>query len=90
MTYEWNTAKGAVNIRKHGVAFADAIGVFDDENALVIEDNDHEEERFIIIGMGFTLSVLLVIYTYRHNDIIRIISARKATHNERKSYETRI
>ena len=68
--------------------FADAVGVFEDEMAITIEDQDAEgERRFITIGMDFTLKILVVVYASRVADVIRIISARKATKKERQSYE---
>ncbi len=88
MKYEWDPAKAASNRNKHGVDFADAVGVFEDELAITIEDQDAEaERRFITIGMDFTLKILVVVYTSRVADVIRIISARKATKTERQTYE---
>jgi len=88
MKYEWDPAKAASNRNKHGVDFADAVGVFEDELAITIEDQDAEaERRFITIGMDFTLKILVVVYASRVADVIRIISARKATKTERQTYE---
>ena len=88
MKYEWDPAKAASNRNKHGVDFADAVGVFEDDLAITIEDQDAEgERRFITIGMDFTLKILVVVYTSRVADVIRIISARKATKTERQTYE---
>lgn len=88
MKYEWDPDKAAANRKKHGVDFADAVGVFEDERAVTIEDEGAEgEQRFITIGMDFTLRHLVVVYAYRHRDTIRIISARKATKKERVAYE---
>lgn len=86
MSYEWDPNKEKSNLRKHGVKFADAVGVFEDENAITIEDDDEKEERFITIGMDFLNRILVVVYTFR-DIVIRIISARKATTSERKMYE---
>ena len=86
MSYEWDPNKEKSNFRKHGITFADAVGVFEDENAITIEDDDARESRFITIGMDFLNRILVVVYTFR-NIVIRIISARKATARERKIYE---
>jgi uncharacterized DUF497 family protein len=86
MNYEWNPNKARSNYKKHGVRFADAIGVFEDENAITIRDEHEREDRFITIGMDFLSRVLVVVYTFR-DIVIRIISARKATTRERKMYE---
>ena len=54
MRYAWDRAKQATNLRKHGVEFADAVGVFDDPRALTMEDRDHDEQRFVTCGLdGF-------------------------------------
>jgi uncharacterized DUF497 family protein len=87
MIYEWDPDKAARNLRKHGVDFADTVGVFEDERAITIEDTHHAEDRYITIGMDFTLRVLLVVYTWRRENVIRVISARKATPMERRLYE---
>jgi uncharacterized DUF497 family protein len=84
MSYEWDPNKAKANYKKHGVKFADAAGVFEDENAITIEDE--KEDRFITIGMDFLSRLLVVVYTFR-DIVIRIISARKATARERKMYE---
>lgn len=86
MSYEWDPNKDKSNFKKHGVKFADAVGVFEDENAITIEDDDSKEDRFITIGMDFVNRLLVVVYTFR-DIVIRIISARKATARERKMYE---
>lgn len=85
MNYEWDPKKAKSNYKKHGVKFADAVGVFEDENAITIQDEYKNEERFITIGMDFLRRVLIVVYTFR-DVMIRIISARKATAHERKIY----
>ena len=88
MNYEWSTDKATANLKKHGLDFADAVGVFEDEHAITIEDKDAEGEQvFITIGLDFFLRNLVVVYTYRRLDTIRVISARKATKKERKTYE---
>ena len=86
MTCQWDPNKAKSNLKKHGVSFADAVGVFEDENAVTISDEHESEDRFITIGRDFLSRILVVVYTFR-NIVIRIISARKATAHERKIYE---
>jgi uncharacterized protein len=86
MDYQWDPNKARSNLKKHGVRFADAVSVFEDENAITIEDEHESENRFITIGRDILLRILVVVYTFRGH-IIRIISARKATSRERKIYE---
>ena len=88
MNYEWDPHKATINLKNHGINFADAVGVFEDELALWQEDiGDYGEERFVVLGMDFLGRLLVVVFTFREDDNIRIISARKATKNERMSYE---
>ena len=86
MGYEWDTTKATTNLEKHGVTFADAVAVLEDEKALTIPDDDPDEERFITMGLDAFGQVLVVVYTLRE-DTVRIISARKATRSERRQYE---
>ena len=86
MGYEWDPNKAITNIEKHGIDFADAVTVFNDLNAVTINDPDDEEQRFITIAMDTFGRILVVVYTWR-GDTIRLISARKATKKERKQYE---
>lgn len=86
MSYEWDPNKAKSNFKKHGVKFSDAVGVFEDEDAITIDDENEKEERFVTIGMDFLSRILIVVYTFR-DIVIRIISARKATARERKMYE---
>jgi len=87
MGLQYDSAKAASNFKKHGVSFADAEGVFYDPLALHCPDPDaHAEERFVAVGLGITDDVLVVVYTLRGEDI-RLISARRATRQEIKSYE---
>jgi hypothetical protein len=86
MTYQWDSDKAAANLRKHGIDFADAVSVFSDDLAITIPDERFDEERFITVGIDAFGRVLVVVYTWRDNEI-RLISARKATRNERKQYE---
>ena len=87
MEYEWDPGKAATNLRKHGISFADAVAVFSDELALVVTDDFAGEERFIVLGADAFGRLLVVVYTWRSDNRIRIISARKATRHERKQYE---
>ena len=76
-------------MRKHKVSFEEAQTVFLDENAIRFFDPDHsrDEDRFIMLGMSFTLRVLVVCHCYREDDsVIRIISARKADKREQSDY----
>lgn len=87
--FEWDDRKAAANITKHGVSFEEARSVFVDERAKLISDPDHseDEDRFVLLGLSSALRLLLVCHCYRsENNAIRIISARKATAKESKSY----
>jgi len=89
--FEWDKKKDLANLRNHGVAFGETKTVFYDENAIEFYDEDHssKEVRFLMIGVSSKLRILLVSYTVRvrkDEDIIRIISFRKATKNEQKIY----
>jgi uncharacterized DUF497 family protein len=86
MTYQWDDDKATANLRKHGIDFADAVSVFSDDLAITIPDERFDEERFITVGMDAFGRVLVVVYTWREDEI-RVISARKATRRERKQYE---
>jgi len=77
MEFEWDPRKAKENLRKHGVDFADAVMALEDENALTIEDPNHEELRFKTLGMGPTPKVLFVVHCEQSANSIRIISARK-------------
>lgn len=86
---EWDPRKAAANLRKHGVSFEYAQTVFADERARLIDDPDHseEEERFLLQGLSSTLRLLVVAHCYRaEGNLIRIISARKATPDEQRYY----
>ena len=87
--FEWDENKNKANIKKHKISFDEAKSVFFDENARVISDPEHSvtEERYIILGISKKLKLLVVVHAYRKNDeVIRIISARKATKSESKYY----
>lgn len=87
--FEWDKRKAATNLKKHGVSFEEARSVFFDERAKLIDDPDHSEneDHFVLLGLSSRLRVLVVCHCYRsEDDVIRIISARKATAKEAKSY----
>ena len=89
MRFAWDEAKAGENRHKHGVSFEEASTVFADENGRVKHDPDHsqEEDRFLLLGFSGKLRLLIVCHAYReNNEVIRIISARKATPNERRQY----
>ena len=89
LRFEWDPSKAAANLRKHRVSFEDAQTVFSDERARLIDDPDHseDEERFLLLGLSSTLRLLVVAHCYRSaGNIIRIISARKATADEEHDY----
>ena len=87
--YAWDEVKNEINIKKHGVSFEEAQDVFDDKNALYELDDEHSfnEERMVIIGKSKKSRILFVCHCYRESDnIIRIISARKADRFETDLY----
>jgi uncharacterized DUF497 family protein len=87
--FVWDESKNKKNISDHKISFEEAKTVFYDPNAKVIYDPDHskDEDRFIILGLSKSLNILVVCHCYKENDnIIRIISARKAEPKERKQY----
>ena len=89
MRFEWNGVKAVANARKHGVSFEEAKSVFVDERAKLIGDPGHsqDEDRFVLLGLSSVLRLLLVCHCYRaEGNVIRIISARKASAQESKSY----
>ena len=89
LTFEWDDEKSKINYEKHNISFEEAKTVFFDLNARVIADPEHSEseERFIILGLSKHIKLLVVCHCYKsEDDIIRIISARKATKNEQNQY----
>jgi uncharacterized DUF497 family protein len=86
MECKWDPRKAKENLRKHGVDFADAAIALEDENALSLEDPDHDELRFNTLGMGPSLYILFVVHCEQSANSIRIISARKADKKETKFY----
>jgi uncharacterized DUF497 family protein len=92
LRFVWDPRKAAANQKKHGVSFEEAATAFSDENGLVIPDPDHSEaeERFILLGMSWSLRMLVVCHCNREAAaVIRIISARKAANRERAQYGAR-
>ena len=87
MAYEWDADKAKANLVKHYIRFAEAVIALEDERALTIRDiYSEEEERWVTLGMDAFGRVLVVVYTWRAEDI-RLISARLATERERRQYE---
>lgn len=89
MRFEWDDEKARANEQKHGVSFEEAQTVFFDEHALLYDDPDHsdDEDRFLLLGPSARLRVLVVVHCYRESDeVIRMISARRATRRERRAY----
>mgnify|MGYP001814673512 FL=1 len=84
--FQWDPGKARTNLAKHGVDFADAVGVFFDSLAITISDLHQGEERFVTIGMDFLARVLVVVFAWRGSQM-RIISARRASRAERREYE---
>jgi len=85
----WDKKKELLNKRKHGISFEEAQTVFYDEEAIEFFDPDHSEReaRFLMLGLSVKLHVLVVCHCLREeNVVIRIISARKATHREQQTY----
>ncbi len=89
MQFEWNPEKAETNLKKHDVGFEEAKTVFGDFLAQIFEDEQHssEEKRNIIVGHSTKNRLLIISYTERENDTIRIISARETTPRERRKYE---
>lgn len=85
MKLEWDAGKRKANIAKHGIDFRDCASVFTDPCARIREDRSHGEERSIVLGADDLARVLVVAYTWR-GDAIRIISARRASPGERRTY----
>lgn len=86
MEIQYDPSKAELNARKHGFSFDEATSVLFDPMGLSFEDNDSENEhRWVLLGMS-SKDRLLVVYTFRDDEIIRLISARKATRKEVKQY----
>ena len=87
--FEWDESKDINNKSKHGISFADTFAVFEDPNAVTLEDFRKDEQRYATIGMDAFGRILVVVYTWREENI-RIISARKAVRYEVRQYEGEI
>jgi uncharacterized DUF497 family protein len=89
LQFEWDDEKAIANIRKHGVSFDEASTVFADPLAVLFDDEEHSDDEIREIAIGHTIlqQLVLVSFTERSEDLIRIISARKATKRERRDYE---
>jgi len=88
--FDWSQSKDRANLKKHGVSFEEAKSVFYDEYARQFFDDEHseDEERFILLGKSNKTRILIVCHCEREGgNVIRIISARKATAKERNFYE---
>jgi uncharacterized protein len=93
LRFEWDLQKAFANLRKHRVSFEEAKTVFLDEEALLLPDNEHSvsEDRFIMLGLSAQMRMLVVCHCHRESDdIIRIISARKANRAEQAQYRRRV
>jgi uncharacterized DUF497 family protein len=90
--FEWNEAKNRINQREHGISFEEAQSVFFDDDALEFPDPDHssDKDRFLLLGRSYRLRILVICHCFRVSEsVIRIISARKATPKERRTYGQR-
>jgi len=87
MEYQWDQAKAAANLKKHGVAFSDAALALEDPRALTMTDPDAiDESRYICLGADPNGRILITVFAPRGH-MIRIISSRKASRSERRPYE---
>ncbi|MCD8216304.1 MAG: BrnT family toxin [Clostridiales bacterium] len=86
--FTWDENKNQINKKKHGISFEEAKTVFYDDNAILFDDPEHSvgEERFLIIGLTEKERMCIVSHCYRDDEIIRIISARRATSREERVY----
>ena len=92
LLFDWDERKAAANRLKHGVAFEEARTVFLDEDAMLIPDPEHgeDDDRFVLLGLSVRLRTLIACHCWRRDDeVIRIISARRANRAERRQYEER-
>lgn len=88
MNIEWDPDKAEANLTAHGVSFAEAATVLEDDFALTREDPDAaDEQRFVTLGMSGLGNLLVVVYTYRNPDFVRVISAWNANKRQRLNYE---
>jgi uncharacterized DUF497 family protein len=86
MSIEWDSRKATANLLKHGIDFADAATVLDDDRGVTMRDElSSDEDRYVTLGMDALGRLLVVVYTWR-GDTVRLISARQATPQERRQY----
>jgi len=86
--FEWDPPKSEANLREHGVSFAEAVTILEDDFALTREDPAAvDEQRFVTLGLSNPAHLLVVVYTYKEPDAIRLISAWKANRRQRNAYE---
>ena len=92
MDFDWDDSKAKANKKKHGVSFAEAATAFQDPNAIELFDDDHleYEERWVLVGQSAKSRVLLVVFVEKHEETIRIISARKAHKDEVTQYYMKV
>ncbi len=91
MRFKWDPKKEQANIKKHGVSFEEAREALTCGLVVALRDDDrHDEQRFVFMGMCKRLNVLVVVAAYPEEDVTRIISARRATKRERKFYEAQL
>ena len=88
--FEWDASKAKSNLKRHGISFEEAQSVFFDDYALQFYDDSHseEEDRFLLLGLNNTSKLLMIVHCEREDgNVVRIISARKATTNESAFYK---
>jgi uncharacterized protein len=91
LRFEWDDRKALSNENKHGISFEEAETVFNDEAARLLYDEEHssEEDRYILLGMSDSLSLLVVCHVYKEDEeTIRIFSARRANRREQQQYRS--
>lgn len=88
LNFEWDARKSVSNLAKHGVSFEEATAVFADPLGRIMSDPRHsvDEERYVLLGVSLRRRLLAIMYAER-GDVIRLISARLATRQERRDYE---
>jgi uncharacterized DUF497 family protein len=87
MAFSWDEDKRATNLKRHGIDFADAVGALLDPSSITREDPDAQgEARYLTLGCGFVGNLLVVVWTERDGDVVRIISARAASPGEARHY----
>jgi uncharacterized DUF497 family protein len=85
--FVWNTDKALANERKHGITFEEASTVFFDPFLVLVDASPEDESRDAVIGMAEDGRLLFVVHVAFEQELVRIISARKATRSERRRYE---